>query len=402
MILQSWLGVADDYQPPTNIEGNYHSMTETHVLLIEDDPDDAYLIQRTIKSNEVASITIEAVAQLTDALHYINASPVDAIFLDLGLPDSSGLTALTTLQQHAPSIPIIVITGLNDDALGIQAVQAGAQDYLVKGQVDQSLLIRAIRYAIERKRLEHNLHRSNRELEVLYQKVSTLEQLKTDMIRIASHDIGNYMNLILGHLYLLTEDEPEPLSSFQQHSLTEITTAAQRVAALTKDILSLERIEGQQAVLTRPIDLSALVRTLITQYRTQVASKNQQLELHIADAVTVTGDAAQLQEAFVNLLMNAIKYTPDNGRIQIRLLQQEAFAYLEIQDSGYGIPDELQHNLFRPFYRAKTQDTADIPGTGLGLHLVKNIIERHQGQMIFSSTYGSGSTFGFRLPIAAS
>jgi two-component system, OmpR family, phosphate regulon sensor histidine kinase PhoR len=116
----------------------------------------------------------------------------------------------------------------------------------------------------------------------------------------------------------------------------------------------------------------------------------------------VTGDEAQLQEAFVNILMNAIKYTPANGRIQIRLRQQDAFALLEIQDSGFGIPDELQPNLFRPFYRAKTQDTANIPGTGLGLHLVKNIIERHQGRMIFQSTYGSGSTFGFILPLSTS
>jgi len=74
---------------------------------------------------------------------------------------------------------------------------------------------------------------------------------------------------------------------------------------------------------------------------------------------------------------------------------------LEVEDSGYGIPDDLQENLFQPFYRARTKDTADIPGTGLGLHLVKNIIDRHQGRMIFNSVYGQGSTFGFRLPLSA-
>jgi signal transduction histidine kinase len=392
---------ADDHQLFTETEGKYRDMALTHILLVEDNPGDTYLIQRMIEPSDVSSMAIHPVTRLRDAINYVSQHEIDAILLDLSLPDSQGISTLTTLLEHAPTIPIIVLTGLNDDELGVQAVQARAQDYLVKGTVDQALLIRSIRYAIERKRLEQNLQQSKQELEVLYEKVSTLEQLKTDMIRIASHDIGGLLGIMIGHLYLLMDEDADPLTDFQRHSVKEINDAAQRMTALSRDILSLERIESHEEHLTQTVSLDALVKAIYTQTQSQAARKHQQLELSIADEpLTVTGDSVQLQEAIVNMLSNAIKYTPDNGQIEMRVYTQDDAAVLEIQDNGYGIPEELQENLFQPFYRAKTKATADIPGTGLGLHLVKNIIERHQGQMIFQSVYGEGSLFGFRLPLA--
>lgn len=377
-------------------------MAVTHILLVEDNPGDTYLIQTMIEPADRSTMEIHPVGRLRDAIHYLAQHPVDAILLDLSLPDSHGLATLTTLQHHASSLPIIVLTGLDDEELGLQAVQARAQDYLVKGQVDQALLMRSIRYAIERKRLEQNLQQSKQELEALYQKVSSLEQLKTDMIRIASHDIGGLLGIVVGHLYLLNDGLGEPLSESQQYSVNEISDAVQRMTALSKDILSLERIESQESHLTQPVNLASLVRSIYEQYQSQAANKHQSLELLTENApIMVTGDVVQLQEAIVNMVSNAIKYTPDHGQIQMRLYQQDSAAVLEVEDSGYGIPDDLQENLFQPFYRARTKDTADIPGTGLGLHLVKNIIDRHQGNMIFNSIYGQGSTFGFRLPLAA-
>ena len=376
-------------------------MTVTQILLVEDNPGDTYLIKHMIEPSGISMMEMRTVIRLKDAVHSLNEFAIDAILLDLSLPDSDGIATLTTLQRYASSIPIIVLTGLNDDELGIQAMQVGAQDYLVKGQVDQALLIRSIRYAIERKRLEQTLQQSKQELETLYQKVSSLEKLKTDMIRIASHDMGGLIGIVTGHLYLLSDAAQDPLTPTQQYSVDEIKFAAQRMTTLSKDILSLERIEAQQALLSQTVNLVELVSTIHTQYQSQAANKQQDLMLDLEPVpLVVTGDAIQIQEAIANLVANAIKYTPAHGQIHIRLQQQDCLAVLEVQDSGYGIPDELQKNLFQPFYRAKTKDTANIPGTGLGLHLVKNIIERHQGQMIFSSTYGEGSTFGFALQIA--
>jgi signal transduction histidine kinase len=106
----------------------------------------------------------------------------------------------------------------------------------------------------------------------------------------------------------------------------------------------------------------------------------------------------QLYEAMTNFISNAIKYTPREGRVQVSLTGGAERVVFEVTDTGFGIPDDMQARMFQPFYRAQTRETKEIEGTGLGLHLTKNIIERHGGEIIFRSVYGQGSTFGFWLP----
>ena len=112
----------------------------------------------------------------------------------------------------------------------------------------------------------------------------------------------------------------------------------------------------------------------------------------------MSGDPAQLREAIDNLIGNAIKYTPDNGAVRVRLEQNAGRVIFEVKDNGLGIPDDQQERLFQPFFRASNAKASTIEGTGLGLHLVKNIIERHGGKMRFKSVVGQGSLFGFELP----
>jgi two-component system phosphate regulon sensor histidine kinase PhoR len=115
--------------------------------------------------------------------------------------------------------------------------------------------------------------------------------------------------------------------------------------------------------------------------------------------VIVVGNRTLLHETADNLLNNAIKYTPTGGQITVTLRLEEKQVIFEVQDSGFGIPQDQQDRLFQPFFRAQTKETRSIKGTGLGLHIVKSIIERHHGTLRFKSTYGAGSTFGFALPL---
>lgn len=115
----------------------------------------------------------------------------------------------------------------------------------------------------------------------------------------------------------------------------------------------------------------------------------------------VRGDSAQIYEAVSNFIGNAIKYTPEGGHIRVLLEALGDTVQLEITDNGFGIPEENQAKLFQPFYRAKTQETSNIEGTGLGLHLTKTIIEQQDGEIIFNSVYHQGSTFGFKMPLYA-
>lgn len=115
--------------------------------------------------------------------------------------------------------------------------------------------------------------------------------------------------------------------------------------------------------------------------------------------MVVKGFEIELQQAIANLIGNSIKYTPVGGFIDISLQAQEAHARFQVTDSGYGIPIEQQRNLFQPFFRVQVDETQSIKGTGLGLYLVKKVIERNSGEVIFQSEYGKGSTFGFVLPL---
>ena len=120
---------------------------------------------------------------------------------------------------------------------------------------------------------------------------------------------------------------------------------------------------------------------------------------NFAEPVYVTGDQGQLREAINNLLDNAIKYTPEKGRISARLVLTDGYAQVEIEDNGFGVPESEQARLFEPFFRAKISEARGIEGNGLGLYLVHKIVERHRGQLLFNSVYKVGSIFGFRVPV---
>lgn len=237
------------------------------------------------------------------------------------------------------------------------------------------------------------------ELQELYGRVSYLERLKTDMIRIAAHDLRNPLTAIMGLTELLLE-QPEALTPDHVDVMRDIDKAARQMYKMTGDILSIQRIE-QSAAEWRPIDLVAIVHSVYENVLIHANRKHQTFDLRIpSEPVLVKGDEVQLREAIDNLVNNAVKYTPDGGKVSVRLLPADLYhVHFEVEDTGYGIPENQQARLFQPFYRAKTVETRKIEGTGLGLHLVKNIIERHSGQLTVRSEYGKGSTFGFTLKI---
>jgi signal transduction histidine kinase len=171
---------------------------------------------------------------------------------------------------------------------------------------------------------------------------------------------------------------------------------------MTSDILSLERIEAvaDNAVFA-PVDLRVLVETVFGDYRSSAALKRQRYELEVnADSALVSADIVQIREAMLNLITNAIKYTPDQGEVRVSLSIEGDRAVFIVRDTGIGIPEHKQQRLFQPFYRVRSAQSATVEGTGLGLNLVKNIIERHGGELIVSSIYGEGSTFGFALQLS--
>lgn len=262
------------------------------------------------------------------------------------------------------------------------------------------LITGRIAVIIENARLYQQTEHQLQELQHLYEEVSRLGQLKTDMIRIASHDLKNPLAAIMGYLEMLRWDADKTMNEQQQNYLSQMHKAAQRMQKITTSILSLERIQQMaQNTTDRLFNIGELVTKIINDHQSAAKAKKQSLNLSIPNTQTmVIGDPVQLHEAIDNLVSNAIKYTPEKGTVKVDVQSDHTGITLRVTDNGYGIPEEQQKRLFSPFYRARTTETEEIDGTGLGLHLVKNIINRHHGHIVFESTYGEGSMFGFKLP----
>ena len=260
------------------------------------------------------------------------------------------------------------------------------------------LITTRIAAAVDNAQLYDTTSQQLAELQDLYRQITGLEQLKTDMIRIAAHDLGNPLTSISGFIDLMLESA---LTDVQREHAQIIKDAAGRMKKIIRDILSLQRIEElAQGSLNAAVNLTDLVQNIYDTQKFQAALHNQQFTLEVPPYdVVIKGDEAQMREAIINLVSNALKYTPDGGEICVRLWEDNDTFFFEVADNGYGIPEEMQARLFQPFFRARTDETLKIDGTGLGLHLVKNIIERHHGKMRFESTYGEGSTFGFEMPV---
>ncbi len=235
----------------------------------------------------------------------------------------------------------------------------------------------------------------------LYDEVRELENLKSEMIRMASHDLRNPLGNVMGYLEVLVMQLGGTLGTEQMEFVTNIRRSAASMKSLIDDLLTLEKVESERQSSWVQLDFSQLVQDTYEVQLASAALKQQTLLLERdPDTLMVFGSSTQLRQAVSNLINNAIKYTPEEGQIIVRLRQINEQLRFEVEDNGYGIAPERQARLFQRFYRAKQPGTDHIPGTGLGLSLVKTVINRHGGEVWVKSVVGSGSTFGFWLPDA--
>lgn len=309
------------------------------------------------------------------------------------VPDSLASKALIGL-------PLIAQDGIMMGLINLETTREG--HFTVELFDFLQLLANRIAVAVDNAQLYRVSQQQVAELKDLYGQVSKLEQLKTDMIRIASHDLRAPLGIMIGYVDLIKMDVWDRLTETEKDYLDVIDRSIGRIQGIIADILSLERIHQlAKEPLQETVNLRQIVQVMHQTHQPEAKYKKQTLSLHIADspsAFNVKGDSSQLGEAVSNLITNAIKYTQDGGLINVSLDNVGDRVQVKVVDNGYGVPENQQQYLFEPFSRADNETTYNIAGYGLGLNLVKNIIDRHQGEIIFESVYGEGSTFGFRLP----
>jgi PAS domain S-box-containing protein len=225
-----------------------------------------------------------------------------------------------------------------------------------------------------------------------------LTRLKVHMLKMASHDLKGPLGLLLGYVDLLHQDVLA--GTLPEVSYIEsIYKAITRMETLITTLLDAHRSE-QENFVAAPVEFHDLVDGILEDMLPLTLQRNQQVVRKFQqDLRPVKGDAVQLREAVSNLISNASKYTPSGGTITIAVYAEDDRFYCSVKDTGYGIPHDQQSKIFQPYFRAKQDVTSNIEGTGVGLSLVKEVIERHGGQAWFTSEEGRGSTFGFWLPL---
>ncbi len=364
------------------------------ILMVEDNAGDARLLRELLSEESGMTFVLSHVVRLSEAVKRLTDEPFDAILLDITLPDATGIDTVRRIREVAPQIPIVILTGHTDEAFAVTAVREGAQDYLIKGQIETTVLVRSLHYAIERSSLETQLLHS-RKMEAVGNFASGI-----------AHDFNNTLTIIQGHVDLIREETGVPKSAIR--SLNQIADAADKAGDLVQELLMFGR---KRPVKAQPVEVNALIHEVtaaVTESMPagiEIAAKRTSADLWVA------GDRAMLERVLLNLLFNARDAMPDGGRIVLSAIAEivgEArtqdhqdsrpgeFICIRVSDTGIGMDMETTSRIFEPFFTTKKSGK----GSGLGLATSYGILNRHRGWIEVDSRPGDGTTFSIYLPPA--
>lgn len=364
------------------------------LICFEDNPGDFLLFKEKLSEADIIDFDLAHVSRLQDGIKLLETKTVDLAILDLGLPDSSGINTFYKLQSKFPDLAIIVLTGNADVNVGIEAVQKGAQDYLIKGDLTTSLLVRSIMYAIKRKE-------ANLELRQARDKAKEADKLKSAFLANMSHDLRTPMNSIIGFSELLKECKNDKERS---EYIKIIVKNGEVLLNLLNDIIDLSKIEsGQLPVHLKPVDVRKMLKVLEKIYLEKKKEMNKDHLMlmfsspenkHCENIIT---DDNRLQQIFINLLDNALKFTSEGSIIFGCELDDEMIEFY-VKDTGIGISKEKQEMIFERFGKVSETEYMNLSGTGLGLAISKNLANILGGNMWVESEEGKGSKFIFTIP----
>jgi signal transduction histidine kinase len=350
----------------------------------------------------------------------------DLILTDLMMPGLSGEQMIGELRRHREidAVPILVLTAKADEDTRVQLLREGAQDFLIKPFNNEELKVR-VRRAITIKRardlLQRELSSQIVDMEQLAQEVTVrrdeLEQAlammkaardeaeranlaKSTFLNLVSHELRTPLTTLKLHLHLLQRD-PQ-LTPAQLDRLRRMTTALDRLLHLVETVLTYTRLQsGRLVTAVEPVDLGLLAEGIGRDLKDQADQKGIALVVESPlQAVTADSDAALLRIMLTNLVENAIKYT-QQGTVQVAVTPESTSLTVTVRDSGPGIPPDDLARVFEPFEQVATIRRKTVPGVGLGLTIVRDIVAALGGTIRVDSQVGEGTTFAVSLPLQA-
>lgn len=341
------------------------------VLLVEDNPADADLVTDLLEEAAGPGFAVTRAGRISDALGALENESQACLLLDLGLPDAQGMESVVSIRSVHPNVPIVVLTGRDDEQTGIEALREGAQDYLVKGKVDGDAIGRAVRYSIERKKLD---------------------AAKSEFIARAAHELRTPLAVLAGLGETLGERYRELPPERIEQGMQALARQGQRARALISNLLDLSQLElGKLAFHTHPTPLAAIVAQALE----TVGDAAPKLEVDIEADVLVLADPGRLEQILVNLLTNVTKY--GGGIAKLTSETDQRRVRLRVADQGEGVPEDVEPRLFEPF--ARGSNTSEAEGSGLGLPISRGLAESMGGDL-WHERSSAGAVFFLELPEA--
>jgi len=357
------------------------------LLIVDDSPENLSLLSGMLKQD---GYKVRAFLDGRVALEKAPAAPPDLILLDVEMPQMNGYEVCAALKQHEVlrHVPVLFISALTDTADKLKGFTAGGVDYITK----------PFQAAEVRARVEAHLtiHRLQRDLERQNGELRRLESLRDSLMHMIVHDLRSPLTSIVGYLEVL--ESPENLTMEEVQSCAKTAGyGASALLGLINSLLDINALEAGQMRLQKEVsDLGALASRALKPLEGLTVGRDVSLRLP-AQPVEATCDPQIIERVIMNLLGNALKFTPSTGSVVVAVMQNGEQCRVEVCDTGRGIPPEYLERVFDKFQQVEARKERKMYSTGLGLTFCKLAVEAHQGQIGVTSTVGVGSTFWFEL-----
>ncbi|HEX6323321.1 MAG TPA: response regulator [Vicinamibacterales bacterium] len=371
------------------------------LLIVDDDDVDRLALKRTLVKAGVEADVAEA-AGPEEALALLRGTTFDCVILDYQLPGADGLQVLHSIRAAGNRTPVIALTGQGDEQTAVELMKAGAADYMGKGQLSPERLSRSLRHALALYRSEEARRQLLEREKAAREEAQAANRAKDEFLATLSHELRTPLNAILGWVRLMGSGNLDQQTMQRALEIIERNTRLQ--AQLIEDLLDVSRIiSGKLRLDLRPASLSSVVEAAIEAVRPTADAKHITMEFHATAASdSVLIDQGRMQQVVWNLLSNALKFTPEHGRVTIALGSADATLSLRVTDTGVGINPEFLPFVFDRFRQEDAATTRAHGGLGLGLSIVRHLVELHGGRTTAESDgEGRGSTFAVHLPLAA-
>ncbi|MEI6174224.1 MAG: hybrid sensor histidine kinase/response regulator [Bacteroidota bacterium] len=372
-------------------------MSTLKILVVDDEPGIRSGISRILRNFKVdypfmdEAFEFEVIEASTGeaGIEIIESNQPDIVLLDNKLPGIQGIEVLEYIKKKQKSIIVVMITSYASLELAVKATSDGAYDFIPKPFTPQEL-----KSSIENITKRVFLKKMTTKLQ------DTGKQIRFTFLSVLSHELKAPLNSIEGYLKMIRERQNGPKLEDYDVMIDRSLERIKGMRHLILDLLDLTRVESGKAKRNiTEIDLVPVARTAMDTMRPYAIQRDVKLNLHNQGPMVIQGDAEEMEIIFNNLISNAIKYNRDGGIVDFTLEPNGGCMQIKVVDTGIGMSNEEIEKIFDDFVRIKNDKTKNITGSGLGLSIVKKLIDNYNGKIEVSSIPDQGTTFNVRLPI---